>query len=157
MLTSVPEAINSLSRNVVINHPNSFQCVLMRKVVNRTAATSVGGLPTLGGMAVISSDDEEDVSWEVLGNAYSLQTDHFDPSQMMDRQDANNGAADEFRFLIEPETAGEFDIKKLDVMYLILGQVRLAYQIIGIETVGNIPPYTLRYVCNRRDDLHVTV
>lgn len=235
MLTAVPNSINSLSRNVVLNHPNSFQCVMMRKVVDRTSATSVGGSPTLGGMAVISSDDEENVSWDVLGNGYSLQVETYTAGLMMDRQDANNGGIDEYRFLIEPETevgngtgavltpvvlagvvtdvtidaggngyltgqqivftgAGTgalatitavngvitavtvdnggtgysavptvtisnygFDIKKNDVMYLVLGSVRMAYEIIGIETTSNISPYTQRFICNRRDDLHVIV
>jgi len=157
MLNNVPNAVNRLARNVVINHPNSYNSVMMRKVINRVAAESIGGAPTLGGLAVISSDDEDDISWEILGNSFTLPVGEFEDSKMMDRQDANNGAIDEYRFLIEPEVVNGFVIKKDDVMYLTIGAVRLAYEIIGIETTSNIPPYTKRYVCNRRDDLHVAV
>lgn len=159
MLNNVPNAINKLARNVVINHPNSINCVMVRKRVTRAANASVGGLPTIGGMAVISSDDEESIEWDLLGNGYAMQVaGEFQPSAMMDRQDANNGIEDEFRFLLEPETAGEFEPKKNDVFYLIISDVvRLAFEIIRVETTSNIPPYTQRYVCNRRDDLHFTV
>jgi hypothetical protein len=235
MLNNVPQAVNTLARNVVINHPNSYNCVMVRKRVTRTAAGTVGGLPTLGGLGVISSDDEEAVEWDLMGNAYALETEIFTESSMMDRQDANNGGIDEFRYLIEPEllpgngigavlsvtvTAGAvtavdvvaggtgyingqtlafsgpgtgataeivvaagvitsvtvtaggsgytvaptasvngygFEVKKNDVMYLVLGNVRLAFEIVDIRTKGNIPPYTLVYVCNRRDDLHLAI
>lgn len=235
MLTNVPTAINSLARNVVINHPNAFNAVMVRKRVTRTAATSVMGYPTLGGLGVISSEDEESIEWDLLGNAYALETEMFTPGMMMDRQDANNGGIDEFRFLIEPETmigngtgalltpvvtagvvtsvtvtaggtgymtgqklaftgtgtgaiatviaingiitsvvvsAGGtgytlapsatidnfgFAVKKQDVMYLVLGAVRLAYEITGAESLSNIPPYNQRFITNRRDDLHLVI
>lgn len=162
MLNNVPTAINSLARNVVINHPNSYNCVMIRKRVTRVGPDSIGGLPTLGGLGVISSEDEESVEWDPLGNAYALEAEIFTPGAMMDRQDANNGGVDEFRFLIEPEELiampGGFEVKKNDVMYLVMGDsVRLAFEIVGVETTSNIPPYTQRYVCNRRDDLHLAL
>ena len=41
-------------------------------------------------------------------------------------------------------------------MYMDLGDpVWLAFEVVGIETTVNIPPFTTRYICNRRDDLHV--
>lgn len=237
MLNNVPEAINRMARNVVINHPNSYNCVAVRKRVTRTAPGSMGGLPTMGGMGVINSDDEESIEWDLLGNGYALKAQPFDGAPMMDRQDANNGAMDEVRFLIEPEimigdgtgtgaalspvvingvvtsvaiveggtgymtgqklafvgvgsgatativtTAGViagitvsaggtgyttaptatlvdfgFAVKKHDVIYLVFGDVRLAFQVIGVETTSDIPPHTQRFVCNRRDDLHFAV
>jgi hypothetical protein len=235
VLNNVPTAVNRLARNVVINHPNSYNCVMVRKRVLRTADSNVGGLPTLGGLGVISSEDEEAVEWDLLGNAYALEAEIFTPGAMMDRQDANNGGIDEFRYLIEPEllpgngagavlsvtvTAGAvtgvdvvaggagyingqtltfsgpgtgataeivvtdgaitsvtvtaggtgyssvptasvndygFEVKKNDVMYLVLVNVRLAFEIVSIETTSNIPPHTQRYVCNRRDDLHLAI
>ncbi len=162
MLTNVPEAMNRMSRNVVINHPNSFQAVVARKTVNRTGGSVVGGLPTLGGLGVISSDDEENVTWAIVGDAYAKQVGGFEPAQLMDRQDANNGSVDEFIFMIEPEilegSPGGFSIKKNDVIYLILSpSIRLAYEVIRPEATSNISPYTNRYVCNRRDDLHLAI
>ena len=159
MLNNVPQAMNRMARNVVINHPNTSSCKLLRKLVTR-AGVAVGGLPTLGGLGVMDSDDEESVDWEFIGNGYAMQAEPFMASPMMDRQDANNGSASEFRFLIEPEAAPGtpqwFDIKTHDVMYMDLGDpVWLAFEVVGIETTVNIPPFTTRYICNRRDDLHV--
>lgn len=161
MLTNVPQAINRMARNIVINHPNTYNAVMFRKTMLRTAPETIGGLPTLGGLGVISADDEENVTYELLGNAYALSAEVFGGGQMMDRQDANDGGIIEFRYLIEPEILdglpGGFSIKKNDVLYLVLGDVRLAREIVAIETTGNIPPYSARYVCNNRDDLHVAV
>ena len=65
-------------------------------------------------------------------------------------------------FLIEPELEafeGGFEPKKNDVFYVVFGDIqdedapRIAYEIIGVETTVNVPPYVPRYVCNRRDDL----
>lgn len=156
MLNNVPEAINRLARNVVVNHPNAYNCIAVRKRITRVGSAIVGGIPTLGGMGVINNDDEEQVEWDLLGNGYALKSEIFTPSTMMDRQDTNNGI-DEVRFLIEPEDPGLFQVKKHDVIYLVLGPVRLAYEVIGVETTSDIPPYTQRFVCNRRDDLHLSV
>lgn len=108
----------------------------------------------MGGLGVIGSDDEEQVGYEFIGNGYAMPAEQFSESQMMERRDANNGFANEFKFLIEPETVGEFNLKNRDIFYQIIGDIRLAFEIVGIETTSNIPPYTQRYICNRRDDLH---
>jgi len=157
MLNNIPTAINRMARNIVINHPNAYNIIAVRKRVTRASDSSVGGLPTMGGMGVINSDDEESVEWDLLGNGYALPANPFSPSQMMDRQDANNGFQDESIFLIEPEDPELFLLQKHDVIYLILDDIRLAFEIEGIETTSNIPPYTQRYICNRRDDLHFNV
>lgn len=162
MLTMVPDAINRMTRTVVINHPNTFNCVVIRQTVTRPSGSSVGGLPTLGGLAVISADDEEQVEWNSLGKGFAMKSEPFQASLMMDRQDANNGAAEEFRFLIEPETIGAFEPKKEDVFYLVYNNLsvggvtvkaHVAYEIVGVETTSDIPPFTQRYICNRRNDL----
>ncbi len=159
MLNNVPQAMNRMARNVIINHPNTVSCKVLRKLVTR-AGVPVGGLRTLGGLGVLNSDDEESLDWEFIGNGYAMPAEPFSPSPMMDRQDANNGSGNEFRFLIEPEAAPGtpewFDIKTHDVFYLLLGDaVELAFEVVGVETTINIPPYTTRYVANRRDDLHL--
>jgi uncharacterized membrane protein YuzA (DUF378 family) len=162
MLTNVPSAVNRMARNVVINHPNAFNCQVFRKTVTR-AGDVVSGLPELGGLGVLSSEDEEQYTYAWVGNGYSLQVEAFQPALMMDRRDANNGLESEFKFLIEAEDAagmpGAFEPKKFDVMYLLLGDgpnpAKVAFEIVGIEAMLNIPPYTSRYIANRRDDLHV--
>jgi hypothetical protein len=161
MLNNVPEAINRMARNIVINHPNSYNVVVFRKRILRSEIQNIGGLPTLGGLAVISSEDEADVIWDLLGNGYALEAEPYSQGTMMDRQDANDGGMIEFRYLIEPEIQdglpGGFAVKKNDVMYIVLGDVRLAFEIVNIETTGNIPPYSKRYICNHRDDLNTLI
>ncbi len=160
MLNNVPGAVNRMTRNIVINHPNTWECQVFRKTVNRGGESMSGGLPTLGGIGVMAADDEEDVSFELVGIGYALQAEMFSASSMMDRQDANNGFAGEFRFLIEPEEPtgmlGDFTIKKRDVFYLVISDdVKLAFEIVDVETVINIPPFAMRYVANRRGDLDI--
>jgi hypothetical protein len=161
MLSNVPISINSLTRNVVINHPNTFNCQVFRKKVTRTGENTVDGNPTLGGLAVLNTADEEQFEYDYIGNGYALPAESFNPSPMVDRLDANIGSADEFRFLIEPEgqsgSQDWFDLRTNDVFFLLLGggafPTRLAFEVIAYETTSNIPPYTTRYVANRRDDL----
>ena len=159
MLTNVSTALARMARNVIVNHPNAFNCQLFRKVVTRAAPERVGGLPTLGGLGVLDSDDEESFEYEWIGNGYAMPAEPFQPSLMMDRGDAHNGYADEFRFLIEPEDQGAFVPQKHDVLYLLLGAeegaAKLAFEVTGREAVANLPPYPVRYLCSRRDDLHV--
>ena len=152
MLNNVPEAINRMARNIVVNHPNAYNCQVMRKTVLRTPSG------TMGGLAVLKSEDEENYTYEWLRNGYAMQAEAFAQAPMMDRMDANNGSGDEFRFLIVPETENAFEINKNDVFYLLLGtdpgSIKLAFEIVSIDTMVNIAPYTPVYLCNRRDDLH---
>lgn len=158
MLNNVPNSVNRMTRNIVINHPNTWECQVYRKAVDRSNEPVAMGMPTLGGLGVMSADDEEDISWDYIGSGYALQAESFMPSPMMDRQDANNGINNEFRFLIEPEQPtgmpGNFTIRKRDVVFIVISDdVRLAFEIVDIETVMNISPYATRYVANRRDNL----
>lgn len=155
MLNSVPSSVNAMARSVIENHPNTLNCQVFRRKLNRTEPL-VGGIPTLGGLGVLDSEDEENIDYEWIGNGYALQAEPFNPSQTMDRQDANNSYADEIRFLIIPEDVDGFEVKKHDVIYLLIGDiVKLAWEVSGIETVINIPPYTKRYIMNRRNDLGI--
>lgn len=158
MLNNVPSSVNRMTRNIVINHPNTWECQLYRKVVDRADEPEEMGLATMGGLGVMSSENEENISWENIGIGYALQAESFMPSSMMDRQDANNGLNNEFKFLIEPEAQsgmpGYFDVRKNDVMLIVVSDdVRLAFEIVDIETVMNIPPFATRYIANRRDNL----
>jgi hypothetical protein len=163
MLNNVPTGINAMARNVIINHPNAYNCEIYRRRVGRTSADEAGGAPTMGGMMMISSEDEDDIRWELVGLGFALPGEMFQPSQMMDRRDANNGYADELRFLIEPEEKigdpGGFEVLNRDVLYLLLGEgenaPKVAYEIVEVEAVVNVPPFVPRYVVNRRDDLDI--
>lgn len=162
MLNAVPASINTLTRNVVLNHPNTFNCRVFREVVERSSPGTIGGLPTMGELGVLDPEDEEDITHQFLGNGFALPAEGFAPSQLMGG-DAAYGAENEFRFLIEPEEpsghAESFDVRKHDVIYLVLGAgdapPMIAFEVVGTETTTNIPPFTTRFICNRRDDLGV--
>ena len=144
MLNNVPGAINRMARNVVTNHPNTFNCQLFRKTVTRTAAESVAGNPTMGGLGVLDSMDEEQFEYTFLGNGYALHADGFAPAPMVKRGDANIGHADEFRFLIEPEEPSGhpdwFDVRSHDVMHLLLGEYEQAAEVFaGHRLCGESP------------------
>jgi len=163
VLNNVSITMNRLARNVVMNHPNSWGCQVFRKVYKRSAPETVAGAPTMGGLAVLDSMDEEDFTYKHIGNGCALRAEGFAPAPMMKRGDANIGAGDEIRFLVEPEEpAGHpdwFDLRNHDVMLIWLGAdpdcAKLAFECVGIETTSDIPPYTTRYIMNRRDDLHI--
>lgn len=164
MLSNIPRTVNRAARMVVRNHPNTFSCQVFRKdVTPRQGEGTMGGLSTLGGLGVMDSGDEETYSYRFLGNGYAMPVEPFAPSPMMDRQDAHNGAADVFTYLIAPEAdegeEGHFTIKTKDVVYLLLGDgpapARLAFEVGMIEAMINIPPFSCRYLLNRRDDLHI--
>jgi len=154
MLNTVPQAVNDMARAVLENHPNTYNCQIYRKVINRVSDSEMGGRPTIGGLGTVDSEDEDDFSYAYLGNGYALQAEPFQPSSMMDRQDANNSFDTELRFLICADTDQDIVLKKRDVVYLLLGNtIKMAWEITAIETIINIPPFNLRYIMNRRDDI----
>lgn len=160
MLTNVTNAIRKASRNVVLNHPNNMDVQLYRRSINRTSPDGTSmGLPTMGGMGVMDSADEEAITFEFVGNGIILAAEMFMPSSAFERMDANLGAAEEFRYLLEPETEDGFEPKTKDVLYVLLGDgpdpAMLAFEVATIESTVNIPPYVNRVVLNRRDDLHI--
>ena len=166
MLHNVPTTINRMTRNVVANHPNSFTAEMYRKHTTRRGDAMVAGRQTMGGAGVLDSGDEEDYEFEFLGYCYALPAENFQPAKISDRKDVNIGANDSFSFLIEPESEsgeeGFFIPRNHDVLMLLLWTgvegkyAKLAFEIVGMETTSNIPPYTTRWICNRRDDLHLT-
>lgn len=167
MLTQVPNTVNRLARNVVLNHPNSFNAHVYRKHYLRADPKDDTGRPTLGGVGILSSEDEDEYEYEYMGNAYVLFCNGFDPAPLTDIHDANIGASNEFRALLECEAqAGEdgyFDFRNHDLVYLIFGgdkngqhMCKLGYELVGSETTMNIPPFTTRWIMNRRSDLDVS-
>lgn len=170
MLNKVPTGMNALTRNVVINHPNTFYIELYKKKILRKDANEVpgevAGDPTWGGMGQLDDADEEDYEYEYAGDGYALPAEGFSPAPMVDHNDANIGPVDEFRFVIVPKVAtygeeGYFDVSTHDIVMIPIGSgdewARLAFEVVGRETINNIPPFSVRYVCNRRDDLHTDI
>lgn len=164
MLNQVPIQVGRMARNVVLNHPNSMEIQMWRKVILRKDTGEVAGKPTLGGLGVLDSDDEDDIDWVYLGTGRALRAEMFQPSGMVDRNDANIGFSDEALFLIEPAAnsgeEGFFDVRTHDVMKIIIrmppnyeNYATIAYEVTGRETTSDIPPFNIRYKCSLRDDL----
>lgn len=88
--------------------------------------------------------------FEILCNAYAL-----DISSKKDKE------INKLKFLIQPEDfkhlLGGIWIEKMDIIYLWLGDIRLAYEVLDIEENKEISAYTNQYICKRRDDLHTVV
>ena len=170
MLHRVPKGVNALTRNVVINHPNCFLGEVWRKEILRTDPGETPGVmagdPTWGGMGQLDDADEENYEYKFVGYAYSLRCDTFAPAPLMDRNDMNTDTGDQFTFVIIPAedtygAPGYFQVKTHDILFLLVcldensdEYSRIAFEVVGRETVLNIPPYCARYTVNRRDDLH---
>lgn len=159
MLNIVPSTINRMSAQIVHNHPNSIAIQAFRKRVIRTPVDSLGGL------GVMLATDEEDYEFDFLGNGSALQVDGaFSPSLMNDNADAAHLSGAEFRFLIQPNAQSNepewFDASVGDIIVLWLmddGSLKIPFEIVGLETVNNLPPFSVRFICNRRDDFLMAV
>lgn len=159
MLTQIPKNTNKAMRAVLLKHPNAVDVAVFRKKLNRLDDGVMGGLPTLGGLGVLDSEDEDDIDYVPLGDAKLLPCEAFQPSDMVDRGDgidASEGVM--LSCMIEPVAKPEsdeyFKLKTHDLVFLIIWEgVYVGYEVEGTETNINIPPFTRRYMLNKRDDL----
>ena len=58
MLEKVAEQINVMTKNVVIRHPNTMNCLVYGQKILRKDPEQYSGIPTLGGLGVMDEDDE---------------------------------------------------------------------------------------------------
>lgn len=144
-----------MARQVVLNGPNSMECVVYRKQVLRTATSSIGGLPDMGGIGVLDSEDEPAYEFVELGEAKMRPVgDHHPlPNNVVDSHDGVIYAEGPIVMQIEPKTAGAFEIKKHDRIDCLpgLGFI-IPYEVVGITAPGSIPPYLFQYVLEPRQD-----
>jgi hypothetical protein len=160
MLHAVPEGMRRMARMVVLNGPNSMPCVVYRKEVLRESDTNVGGLPDLGGLGVLDSEDEPAYRFVELGEAMMRPVgDHHPmPSNVVDSRDGVTYAEGPVIMQIEAKVAGAFEIKKHDRIDCLpgLGFV-IPYEVVGITAPGAIPPYLFQYVLEPRQDEEVGI
>lgn len=172
MLTTVPTAINSQTRQVVLRHPNTMPCTVFRKVVKRVETegsldpdthtpndpSEMGGSPTLGGMGVLRSEDEADYDYVPLGDARCLFAGPYIPNDMNERDDAvlqQPMQEAQVEPLAEPGSAEYFLTDTTDLVLITPGLgVVIAYDVGSVIGMANIPPYIRKLVLNPRDDLH---
>lgn len=155
MLHAVPEAQRRMARQVVLNGPNSMPCVVYRKEVLREADTHIGGLPDLGGLGVLDSEDEPAYRFTELGEGMMRPVGdyHALPNNVIDSRDGVIYPEGQVVMQVEPKTAGAFEIKKHDRIDCLpgLGMV-IPYEVVGITAPGSIPPYLFQYVLEPRQD-----
>lgn len=168
MLNNVVNAVNALARRRVLRDPNRYRVSAFRKRVIRHDSPLdglMGGAPTLGGMGVLDSEDEYDVTWDDLGDGWAIFTEAYQAmdSTITDDRSSALPSAQVRRALIEPDEEtgqpGWYPIEKHDVVFFWVDREdrrapKAAYEVIAVEPVLSIPPYAYRYVLNIRDDLH---
>lgn len=164
MLTAVPNGLNKASRIVVLRHPNKQDATCYRKTVNRTAPETVGGMPTMGGMGVLDSEDEADFTYNEVGDVAVLFCGQYQAAMgnMVDADDGLNYADGIIEALIEcvldPGAAGYFTPDKNDVVMVMPGGgFVVPYEIVGVTGQVNIPPYTRRYLLQPRQDFQTGI
>jgi hypothetical protein len=119
----------------------------------------VGGIPLLGGMTQMDTEDEPDVDWLLLGRGKLCITTNFTPSPMTNRDDAVDNAYPMLYALLEmldpdPASVDAIQLVRHDVVYMLFHEsVKIAYEIEMVDSTVNIPPFVRRYLLNKRDDL----
>jgi hypothetical protein len=140
-----------------------MDCIVWRKQVNRTAP-EIAGAPTLGGMFVMDSEDEHDYEYEELGEGRIkiLQVFQTEGGNFQDGDQSLLYAGSQIEALIEPvadiSSDDYFQADKHDLVTVDLGAgVIQTYQIVGLTGNVNIPPFTVRFVLNPRQDENVGI
>jgi hypothetical protein len=157
--TQIANVITRNARMMCLNADGSQQCVIVKKHLLRkddVPDSTMGGIPTMGGMGVLSKLDEDDYEWELKGDGMCLFTGQVQPDSL-----SNNGAymlpSAEITALVvslkEPEEGGFF-IEKGDVLFLhVAGEVTVAMEVISPQSPHAIAPYSVQFTLSPRDDL----
>lgn len=167
MLNNVPTQVSKAARQVTLRHPNSMDCTVFRKTLNRTESIvpeEFGGLPTIGGLGVLDNEDEADYDYEELGEARVVFTGQYQASDM------NMNSADEglnyqnppvealVECVLDPDDVNYFIPDKHDMITVYPGNgFALGYEIQGTTSNIGIPPYVRKYFLNPRADANVGI
>jgi hypothetical protein len=165
MLNAVSQSVNHQTRMVVLYHPNAIPCYVHRKKVKRTeidpesgAVSESMGMPTMGGLGVLKSEDESEIEYVELGEGRYLICGQFQPTDINERDDgllAPNAQEAKVEPMAEVGQDGYFVADVGDLVFLDLGAgVVVALEVVKIIGSINIPPYNRRLVLNPRDELH---
>lgn len=162
MLNNVPTQVNRSARLVTLNHPNTMVCFIAKKVSARTdptLPTTMGGLPTLEGLGLLSLEDEAAYGKEELGEARILFAQTF---QVRDNNWRDNDTGlifssepDEasIECLAEPDSPDFFVPDVNDIVHVNpYADITMPYIIVGVTGAINIPPYTRKYILQSMAD-----
>ena len=143
---------------VALKHPNSMEATVYRKVFKRTNATdeTMGGLQTLGGLGVLTPEDEDEYEYQEIGEAKMLVVSRFDGEiDTTDREDSTVPGTEMQEAIIASVAYPPFEVKKYDLVAAMPGGgVVIAFEILKLPTTIAIFPFTTKYVIAPRDDLH---
>ncbi len=161
----IPKAVTSAVRRVVLRHPRSIACEVWRRRVKRPQRDVtgvdemlVGGLPTLGGMGVLSAEDEEDIEYLPLGPARLLFCDDAPGGMALnDRGTAVTPVESldaQVEAVADPGEPSHYTVGLHDLVLLMPGLgVVIAYTVEAIPTPTTISPHVRRLTLHQRDDL----
>lgn len=160
MLNNVAIAINKANRQRTLREPNSIPCVLFAKKVTRVSEDETyEGAPTIGGLGVMSDEDELAYEWVEVGEAMLKFSDGYvaplgNTSDDASRLDYAEGVLEaSIEPKAEPGTEGYVQPgKRMLVALLMGGGVIINYEIVDVTGTVNIPPYTRKYLLNPRQD-----
>lgn len=162
MLNRVPEQIKRSARLVALRHPNAINATLFYKELNRTpdgTPPEFGGIPTIGGVGVLDSEDEADFDYlegppckVVFGGQYMGDFGNI----------RDNDASSIYRDMpveaivecaLDPSDPDYRVPDKNDLLILDYGSgVVMTYEVIGPTSTVEIPPYTRKYALAPRQD-----
>ncbi|SER36110.1 MULTISPECIES: hypothetical protein [Pseudomonas] len=161
MLTNVPVQVARAQRQMVLRAPNSMECTLLRKKIKRSSeGEAIGGMPLLGGLGVLDSEDEPDYEYEEIGEGRVLFCGIYQaaPGNVVDSGDGVIYAEGAMECLVEPKVEGAFEVKKHDEIMVMPGMgFVLPYEVVGITSVSSIPPYLPRLIVEKRQDSSVGI
>jgi hypothetical protein len=160
MIHAVPEGISRAARQMVMRHPNTMQCVVYRKKVLRESDSEVGGLPTLGGIGVLDSEDETAYEFEELGEGRIIFSGVYGAASgnMNDSGDGVTYAEGAMECRVEPVVEGAFEAKKHDQIQVLPGNgFVIPYEVVGITSPTSIPPYVRKLIVESRQDEQVGI
>ncbi|NDY89724.1 hypothetical protein [Ideonella livida] len=166
-LSPVAASLQLSARMITLNHPAAMDCQVYRKSVSRTAHTdapgeTIGGLPLLGGVPVLSDEDEADVDWDpVLPedqiHAKCLLLGGYSGSSMLDNgQGPDAPALQEARIepLAAPGSPGYFELSKGDlIMVMPGGGVVFTFAVQDFSNTLMLPPYVPKVILAAQGDL----
>ena len=160
MLNRVPELVARNARKVTLRHPNAIDCVVWRKSVTRTDTATVGGLPTLGGLTVLESEDESQYEYTELGEAKMLfgQYEASLNNTLDDSSTLNYAPMPitnvQIECVLEASDPDYFTPERYDlVISMPSADIVIPFEIADVQGTIAIPPYTRRYTITARSDI----
>ena len=157
MMHAVPENVTRAARQMVLRHPNTMKCLVYRKKVLRESGSNIGGLPTIGGIGVLDSEDEPAYEFEELGEGRIIFSGVYGAASgnMNDSADGVTYAEGAMECRVESLVEGAFEAKKHDQIQVLPGNgFVMPYEIVGITSPTSIPPYVRKLIVeSRQDDL----